>query len=357
MGGIEHEAMPMSGLTGEAVMYRMLSESTDESDGANQWFSVPAFFILLRETIEAALIISVLLGFLRKAGMPEREKEVWIGAGLGVLASLLFGVIFIIAYYTAKENLFTGNAAYIFEGIMSLIACIMVTFVGAMMIKLAHLKDKFEDKLGEQVDLALTGKNKYALYILTFTAVFREGIESTVFLAGVGVNTAPQAIPIAGACGILVGVLLGYLLFFTSLKIDIEPLLWSAACFLFLIAAGLAAYAIHEFQETEALGNYEKEPKAWGNKPVYDASGCCSDKKNEFWALMRAIFGYQDKPTPLEFIFYFGYFLFMGVGLYFYLGKIAEEKARYQSIKEAEQEGNVMEEGKMVEDGTKDDQA
>ena len=63
-------------------------------------------------------------------------------------------LIFIVAYYAAKEELFTGNAAYIFEAIMSFLACIMVTFVGAMMIKLAQLKEKFEEKLGEQVDIA-----------------------------------------------------------------------------------------------------------------------------------------------------------------------------------------------------------
>ena len=63
--------------------------------------------------------------------------------------------------------------------------------------------------------------------------------------------------------------------------------------------------------------------------PVYDASGCCSDKENEFWALMRAIFGYQDKPTPLEFIFYFGYFACAAVGLHFYLRKMAAERAAY----------------------------
>ena len=358
------------GAIGGAVgpgMVRMLLSSDTESSGVNEWFSVPAFFILLRETIEAALIISVLLGFLRKAGAREREREVWLGAGAGVLASILFGLIFIVAYYAAKEELFTGNAAYIFEAIMSFLACIMVTFVGAMMIKLAQLKEKFEEKLGEQVDIALAGKNKYALHVLTFTAVFREGIESTVFLAGVGVRTAPQAIPIAGICGVLVGVMLGYLLFFTSLKIDIVPLLWGAACFLFFIGAGLASYAIHEVQETEALGNYEEEPKAWGNVPVYDASGCCSDKENEFWALMRAIFGYQDKPTPLEFIFYFGYFVFAAVGLHFYLQKISAERSSYKELNDGEEDALRMEEGgaavdkieevKQDSDGKLDDQA
>ena len=129
----------------------------------------------------------------------------------------------------AREDLFSGNAAYIFEAIMSFVACINVTCVGAMMIKLAQLEEMFEDKLGEQVELALAGNNKYALSLLSFSAVFREGIESTVFIACVGVRTAPHAIPIAGVCGIALRIFLGYLLFFTALKIDIVPLLWGAA--------------------------------------------------------------------------------------------------------------------------------
>jgi high-affinity iron transporter len=102
---------------------------------SEDYFNVPIFFILLRESVEAAIILAIMETFLKKtfeADSPiykRLRKHVWIGAGLGLLICLCIGAAFIAVWYTVLSNLW-GDAELIWEGAFSLIATIMITVMG-----------------------------------------------------------------------------------------------------------------------------------------------------------------------------------------------------------------------------------
>ncbi|GIL73371.1 hypothetical protein Vretimale_4789 [Volvox reticuliferus] len=110
------------------------------------YFSVLALFILFRETIEASIICGVLLQFLNRS-KPALKKSVWYGVAAGVGVSIIFGVIFIAVYYTAKDNLFAGKNRDWFKGIISWIAALLITILGFAMLRFLGWEAKWKRKL------------------------------------------------------------------------------------------------------------------------------------------------------------------------------------------------------------------
>ncbi|GLI69194.1 hypothetical protein VaNZ11_013763 [Volvox africanus] len=110
------------------------------------YFSVLALFILFRETIEASIICGVLLQFLNRA-KPALKKSVWYGVAAGVGVSIVFGVVFIAVYYTAKNNLFSGKNRDWFKGVISWIAAVLITILGFAMLRFLGWESKWKRKL------------------------------------------------------------------------------------------------------------------------------------------------------------------------------------------------------------------
>ena len=192
---------------------------------SDYWSTIP-LFILFREAIEASIIVSVLISFTRRKNAGFLEKQVWWGVGLGVVVSILFGIIFIVIYYKAAQNLFQGPNQMIFKGAVSWMACLMITYLAFTMLQFFGWEDKWKRKLDiigakqlkqAEEQAAASGKpvckageaslavelvelesvqepeipkerwmTKYAFFIAIFLTVVREGLESVVFLAGVG---------------------------------------------------------------------------------------------------------------------------------------------------------------------------
>ncbi|CAM9234162.1 unnamed protein product, partial [Discosporangium mesarthrocarpum] len=272
---------------------------------STHYFSVPAFFIKFRETIEAVVIISVLLRFLEKIDRKELKPAVWKGSFVGLGLALVFGVGFIIAFYQTSEQFFQGNAEYIFEGILMLFASFIITILSASMIKITHMREKWERKLQEGMAKAEEkGDDLRSGYMfwLPLTAVFREGVETVIFLAGTSAGYPAESILIPGILGIVVGLLIGWFIFRLGKEASLRRLLIASTVLLLFIAAELFSYGWHELQETGLFGTWDpKEERPWVNQYSWDI---CDDapNDNEFWAIMRALFGYQCHPTPVEII-------------------------------------------------------
>lgn len=197
------------------------------------WSTIP-LFILFREAIEASIIVSVLISFTRRKNAVFLEKQVWWGVGLGVAVSILFGIIFIVLYYKAAQNLFSGPNQMLFKGIVSWIACLMITYLAFTMLQFFGWEDKWKRKLdiiaakqlkqaeeqaaasakaachaaateeGLSVELESVQDfespkerwmTKNAFFIAIFLTVVREGLESVVFLAGVGNSLSTRECP------------------------------------------------------------------------------------------------------------------------------------------------------------------
>lgn len=291
------------------------------ASSGNKYFSVVAFFVLLRETIEASVIVAVVLQCLNKT-LPRMKRQVWWGVAIGFLMCVLFGVGFIVAYYAASEMIFTGNSKLIFNGTIALVASIIITALGFAMLRFMGMEKKWRKKLERKAIEASTAaetvtasrKAKYGVFFLVFTTIIREGIESVVFLAGVG-SASPTSIPLAGVAGIVTGVVIGVAIYYTGKSVkDMKWFFIISTVILFFIAAGQVSIGTNNLMLAGAFGTYStwSDERQVMHRPLWDISKCCNDldnTQNPFFPLARALVGYQDKPTPVEVIMYCSYWV------------------------------------------------
>jgi high-affinity iron transporter len=280
-----------------------------------------AFLVALREGIEAALIISILLAYLKQIGAEDRRNLVWWGTGLAVIASVLVGT----AIFMAGAE-FEGKAEEVFEGLVTLTAVGVLTW---MIFWMRRQGARVKSELQERVDTALlTGG--FALAALAFVAVLREGVETALFIfaaaQGTAVDSGGVGAQVLGAVlGLTIAVGLGVLLYRGGLKLNLRSFFRVTGLLLIVVAAGLFAFALHELQEAGWL------PMLAGT--AFDISGTLPDDSG-VGGILRAIFGYQANPTWLEIVGWLAYLIVVG-GL-FLRSRPAIPAATPTSIPEAE---------------------
>lgn len=270
-------------------------------------FDAPAYFILLRETLECTIILAVLLSLIDKL-VPENEhalrkrmkKQIWIGSACGLIVSLIIGAVFIAIFYTLARNLWEKSEP-IWEGLLSLVASIVMTFMSLGIIRATHWKKKWERKLQNTTESYLEKSNtggKWTLAFLPFTVVCRESLESFVFIAGIGFDRSASSFPIPIVLGIISGFVIGWIIFRGSHQVSMRIFLVTATVFLLFIAAGLFATSISEFQE------------ATDNPGIVIWSiNCCDPDSNNFWQTMHELFGWDNESTVGTFCGYFSYWI------------------------------------------------
>lgn len=198
-------------------------------------FAVPVFLVVFRESLETVIIVSVLLAFLKQTldGPTTRNpqaykklvRQVWLGTGLGLLICLAVGGGIIGAFYKLGVNRWE-NSEGDYEGAFCLIASIIITVVGAALLRIGKMQEKWRVKLANaMVDKPETtggaGRwaackrfmERYAMFALPFITVLREGIEAIVFVAGVSFSAPAKSVPLPVFTGLLVGALVGYILY------------------------------------------------------------------------------------------------------------------------------------------------
>ncbi|KAJ3378561.1 hypothetical protein HDU92_007309 [Lobulomyces angularis] len=223
-------------------------------------FSIPIFFVLFREATEAGIIVSVLLSYLNHVNNKSSnnnsglKKQVWFGALFGFILSLVIGIILIAIFYSLQQN-FWAKSELLFEGIFSVIAGVLLFFMGIAMLDTHNLKKKWEVKMNEQlnstqvaetqgqskwVSFAKKNFNKSNIFFwLPFVTLFREGLEAVVFLGGLSLGVEPKAIPIPAIVGTIVGVLIGFLVYKGGNRMSLRYFFAITSTILFFIGAGL----------------------------------------------------------------------------------------------------------------------
>ncbi|WBW75530.1 plasma membrane iron transmembrane transporter Fip1 [Schizosaccharomyces osmophilus] len=230
----------------------------------NNVFSVPIYFIVLRETLEASIIVSVLMSFISqtltnaegKVSDPKLKRrftiQVWVGSFIALFICLAIGGGFIGAFYALGKDLW-GSSEEIWEGVFSLVAVILITVMGFAMLRVSHLQDKWRKKLMRSIaNRKARGigswSKKYAMFLLPFFTVLREGLEVVVFVGGVGLETPATAFPLPVVCGLITGCLIGYFIFKGGNVLNLQWFLIASTCILYLISAGLMAKAVFYFE-------------------------------------------------------------------------------------------------------------
>ena len=253
-----------------------------------------AFLVALREGIEAALIISILLAYLRQIQRQDRQYLVWWGTALAVIVSVVVGTVI---FGVGAE--FEGEAEQVFEGIVTLAAVGVLTW---MIFWMRRQGARVRSELHERVDTALlTGG--FALAALAFVAVLREGVETALFIFAAAKGTAVESGGVGGQMlgailGLAVAVVLGVLLYRGGLRLNLRSFFRTTGALLIVVAAGLFGYGLHELQEAGWL------PILAGT--AFDVSSTFPDDEGA-GGILRAIFGYQANPTWLELVGWFSY--------------------------------------------------
>jgi high-affinity iron transporter len=204
------------------------------------------FLIGLREGLEAALVVGILVAYLNRLARRDVLPRLWAGIGLAVALALGIGAILTFGAYAL-----TFEAQELIGGLLSLLTVAMVTWMIFWMQKTARtLKRSLEGGL----DRALSVGGAWAIVAIGFISVAREGIETTLLLWSMvqSFGDAPAAL-LGAVLGLGVSVALGWLLARGMVRIDLRVFFAWTGAFLVVVAAGVLAYAIHDLQEAGAL--------------------------------------------------------------------------------------------------------
>ncbi|WP_315637018.1 MULTISPECIES: iron uptake transporter permease EfeU [Microbacterium] len=204
------------------------------------------FLIGLREGLEAALVVGILVAYLRRLGRRDALPKMWTGVGLAVALALGIGAILTFGAYEL-----TFQAQELIGGGLSLVAVAMVTW---MIFWMQRAGRTMKATLEGGIDRALTVGGLWALIAIGFVSVAREGIETTLLLWSMvqSFGDAPSAL-LGALLGLSVAVLLGWLISRGALRLDLRRFFAWTGGFLVIVAAGVLAYALMDLQEAGAL--------------------------------------------------------------------------------------------------------
>lgn len=278
-----------------------------------------AFIIALREGIEAALIVSILLAYLRQLERADASRLIWWGTGLAVALSIAIGTLIF-----AVGGRFEGTAEQVFEGLVTLLAVGVLTW---MIFWMRRQGARIRSELHEKVDTALLAGG-LALAALAFFAVLREGIETALFLFAAAEGTAVEgggvgAQLVGAVLGLGLAVILGGLLYRGGIRMNLRSFFRITGVILIVVAAGLFAFSVHELQEAGWF------PFLTGH--AFDLSSTFADDSG-LGAVLRGLIGYNADPSYLELI---AWLVYLVVVVAMYLRPVAVPTAHRSPVAEA----------------------
>jgi len=260
---------------------------------------IASFVIALREGIEAALVVGIILGYLKKVGALDLQRPVYIGVGLGVMASIAVAGLFA---FLALE--FEGTTEQLFEGTTMFVAAAMLT---TMIVWMHKNSRQYSSGLKERVQGALTKGQSYGLAALAFVSVFREGVETVLFLGSASFSSTGVQIIVGAGLGLALALIFGVAMMMYSIKLNLRTFFNVTGFLLIVFAAGLVAHGIHEFEEVGIVAPVVAH--------VWDVNWIVDDH-SDFGRLLTALFGYNGNPSLVEVLGYLSYWLLIVAWIY-----------------------------------------
>jgi high-affinity iron transporter len=250
----------------------------------------------LREGVEAALIVSIVLAYLAKTGNREYFGRIWLGTGAAIAVSVVVGVALFVTI-----GRFEPPYQQIFEGIALLVAAAVVTW---MLFWMRRQAASVKGDLQAAVDRALHARAAWGLSLLAFTAVIREGIETSLFLVGQAssADTGAPSILLGALIGLAIAALLGWGFYHGSRRINLASFFKWTGVGLVFIAAGLLSHAVHEFIEIGVI--------QFGTQTAFDISAILPHDEargNLLGQFLRALFGYSSTPEVTTLVVHVAY--------------------------------------------------
>ena len=247
------------------------------------------FLTGLREGLEAALVVSILLTFLVRAERRDRIAALWGGVGMAILLSFGFGAVL---HFTSASMSFEAQEA--FGGILSIVAVGFVTWIVFCMKRASRtIKGDLHGKMEAALKLGAAG-----VFLAALLAVGREGLETALFLYPTFQAQGAGAAPAIGAVlGIGTAVVAGVFIYRGTVRMNLAAFFKFTGAALIVIAAGVLAYGVHDLQEAGIVPGL--------NTLAWDLQGY--DVTSWYGAVVKGIFNLGPQMTVLEVITYVGY--------------------------------------------------
>ncbi|MEU4674430.1 iron uptake transporter permease EfeU [Amycolatopsis sp. NPDC023774] len=250
-----------------------------------------SLLIGMREGLEAALVVSILVAFLVKTDRRAALRWVWPGVAAAVLLSVAVGAV--LTYTTAN---LTFEHQELVGGVLSVVAVAFVTVMIFWMRTAArHISAELRGKMENALKLGPA-----AIVLVSFLSVGREGLETSVFFyASVQTARGDTALPLLGfTAGIVIAVALAWLLYRGALRFDLGKFFKVTGVLLVFVAAGVLGYGLHDLQEGAFLPGL--------TTLAFDASAVVPET-SWYGALLKGIFNYSQQTTVLQAIAWVAY--------------------------------------------------
>ena len=250
------------------------------------------FLTGLREGVEAALIVAIVLAYLVRTGNGRHAAKIWLGTLAAVATSLVVGVALFVTVGGLQQPY-----EQIFEGATMLVAAAVVTW---MLFWMRRQAMSVKGNLQAAVDRVLTEGTAWGLSLLAFTAVIREGLETSLFLVGQAnsADAGASSVIVGAVAGLGVAAIIGWGLYSGSRRVNLAVFFrWTGVALIF-IAAGLLSHAVHEFIEVGVIG--------FGTAIAFDISATLPHGEG-IGQFLRAILGYSATPEVTTLVVHVAY--------------------------------------------------
>ena len=256
------------------------------------------FLIMLREGVEASLIVGIVASYLRQTGRSAWLRSVWLGVAAASVLCLAVGMAldFASAEFPQKQQ-------ELFEGVVGLIA---VVILSSMVLWMQQAARSMKATLHRSIEQAIGAKGEassgqsWALVGMVFFAVGREGLESVFFLLATFEQNVGIAAPIGAVLGLLCAIGIGYGIYAGGVRLDLRHFFRWTGIFIVFVAAGLLAGSLRAFHEAGLWNGLQGVAFDMSNVlPMDGPAG----------TVLAGILGYQDMPTIGEVIVYVAYLI------------------------------------------------
>ena len=259
---------------------------------------LPSLLLSLREGLEAALVIGIVLGAVRKFNRAQLSSIVWAGSLVAGAASVATALV--LNFLGASLE---GSSEMIFEGATFFLAAAVLTW---MIFWMSRQSRTIKGELEAGVRRATSQSGKGGLFFLAFISVLREGVELALFLTASALATNLHQTIMGALLGLAGATILGWALFATTLRLDLQRFFQITGALLILFAAGLVASSVHEFIELGWVPSIVAH--VWNLNSILSENSTVGQ-------ILKTLFGYNAQPSLTEALAYIAYFAAIGFGL------------------------------------------
>ncbi len=269
-----------------------------------------SFLVTLREGIEIALVVTILLGYLRNIEQKRHFREVWTGVILAAILSLGVGIALEI---TSRE--LSGRVLEAFEGFTMLFAVAVLTW---MVFWMKRQSAGISLALRHRVDSALSGGSVMALALLAFSAVAREGIETTLFLFAGSTNSSGTQFVAGGLLGFAIAGAVGVACYYGAARLPLRQFFLVTGVIVVVLAAGMLANSLNALHEAALITDLGSRP--WDSETTISMTSTMGK-------FLHTVLGYDSAPAMAQIFAYWAYTVIV-LGAYLFLPTRTPSHAR-----------------------------